>query len=50
MQNVDVTDTLKGTGERCGNSAMTNGKCHFHGGKTPTGDSGKTRLAQNPNA
>lgn len=28
----------KSTGERCGQLAMENGKCRFHGGKTPRGD------------
>lgn len=30
--------TAKSTGERCGQLAMKNGKCRYHGGKTPAGD------------
>lgn len=30
--------TAKSTGEQCGQLAMPNGKCRFHGGKTPSGD------------
>lgn len=32
------TATAKHSGDRCGNPAMENGKCYFHGGKTPKGD------------
>lgn len=28
----------KSTGEQCGQLAMANGKCRFHGGRTPSGD------------
>lgn len=30
--------TAKWTGERCGQAAMANGVCYYHGGLTPSGD------------
>lgn len=30
--------TAKWTGERCGQTAMVNGVCYYHGGRTPSGD------------
>lgn len=30
--------TAKSTGERCGQSAMANGVCYYHGGRTPSGE------------
>lgn len=30
--------TARGTGERCGQSAMANGVCYYHGGRTPKGE------------
>lgn len=42
--------TSKGTGEQCGQSAMANGCCYYHGGRTPKGDGWHKPVWPNPDA
>lgn len=44
------TAMSKTTGMQCRQAAMTNGKCHYHGGKTPRGDQFHVTQWPNKNA